>query len=234
AERLMTSILLAFTPKTCCFMSVSPEEHVVEGGNITFTCKYDGNIYNIQWYRQYPRSRPEFLLYITEGGSVHEAVPGFSAHINKHEKRVSMEIPSTAVTHSALYYCAVRPTVTGNTQSLSPHIHTAGTTVKTTKSMCFTDVASDLRNNRDADKVSILVVRCKCFPLVLLLHIREKIFLSLWVIMCQGSMSSLLITSLSVIRDSDLNINFDIKEVSIIYGILYRLPVSYSVDFETL
>ncbi|XP_029930652.1 uncharacterized protein LOC115375386 [Myripristis murdjan] len=76
--------------------SINPEateEHVVEGGNITFTCKYDGSINNIQWYRQYPRSRPEFLLYITEGGSVHEAVPGFSAHIDKQEKRVTAMNP---------------------------------------------------------------------------------------------------------------------------------------------
>uniref|UniRef100_A0A667WLI1 Immunoglobulin V-set domain-containing protein n=1 Tax=Myripristis murdjan TaxID=586833 RepID=A0A667WLI1_9TELE len=31
---------------------------------------------------------------------------------------VDLEISSAAVTHSALYYCAVKPTVTGNTQSL--------------------------------------------------------------------------------------------------------------------
>uniref|UniRef100_A0A3Q2V7D5 Ig-like domain-containing protein n=1 Tax=Haplochromis burtoni TaxID=8153 RepID=A0A3Q2V7D5_HAPBU len=94
------------------------EEAVAERGNINLTCTYDGSIYNIQWYRQYQRSRPEFLLYITEGGSVHRAVSGFSAHIDKTEKRADLEISSAAVSDSAVYYCAVRPTVTGNSKTL--------------------------------------------------------------------------------------------------------------------
>ncbi|XP_025756461.1 uncharacterized protein LOC109203502, partial [Oreochromis niloticus] len=94
------------------------EEAVAEEGNINLTCTYDGSIYNIQWYRQYQRCRPEFLLSITEGGSVHEAVSGFSAHIDKTEKRVDLEISSAAVTDSAVYYCALQPTVTGNTKTL--------------------------------------------------------------------------------------------------------------------
>ncbi|XP_038573138.1 uncharacterized protein LOC119901639 [Micropterus salmoides] len=85
----------------------SPEEHVAEGGNINLTCKYEGAIYSIQWYRQYQRSRPEFLLYITESGSIHPADSVFSAHINKEEKRVNLEIISAKVTDSAVYYCAM-------------------------------------------------------------------------------------------------------------------------------
>ncbi|CAI5677011.1 unnamed protein product [Oreochromis niloticus] len=94
------------------------EEAVTEGGNINLSCTYDGSISNIQWYRQYQRSRPEFLLSITEGGSVHETVSGFSAHIDKTEKRADLEISSAAVTDSAVYYCALQPTVTGNTKTL--------------------------------------------------------------------------------------------------------------------
>ncbi|KAF3857610.1 hypothetical protein F7725_010811 [Dissostichus mawsoni] len=98
--------------------SIKPErseEHVAEGRNISLTCKYEGTIYNIQWYRQYQRSRPEFLLYITEAGVIHPTESDFSAHIDKTEKRVDLEIISAAVTDSAVYYCALRPTVTGNT-----------------------------------------------------------------------------------------------------------------------
>ena len=101
--------------------SIEPEnteEHVAEGGNIKLTCKYEGSINNIQWYRQYQRSRPEFLLYITEDGSIHPTGSDFSAHIDKTVKRVDLQISSAAVTDSALYYCAVRPTVTANPQSL--------------------------------------------------------------------------------------------------------------------
>ncbi|KAG8013738.1 hypothetical protein GBF38_015842 [Nibea albiflora] len=96
----------------------STEEHVSEGGNINLTCKYNGSIYNIQWYRQYQRSRPEFLLYITEGRLIHPNDSDFSADINKSEKRVHLKIISAKVTDSAVYYCAVKPTVTGNTKTL--------------------------------------------------------------------------------------------------------------------
>ncbi|KAI9518298.1 hypothetical protein NQZ68_038569 [Dissostichus eleginoides] len=98
--------------------SIKPErseEHVAEGRNISLTCKYEGTIYSIQWYRQYQRSRPEFLLYITEAGVIHPTESDFSAHIDKTEKRVDLEIISAKVTDSAVYYCAVEPTVTGNT-----------------------------------------------------------------------------------------------------------------------
>uniref|UniRef100_A0AAQ4NN65 Ig-like domain-containing protein n=1 Tax=Gasterosteus aculeatus aculeatus TaxID=481459 RepID=A0AAQ4NN65_GASAC len=104
-----------------CETSIKPEsteEHVSEGRSINLTCKYQGTIYNIQWYRQYRRSIPEFLLYITEEGSIHQTAPGVSAHINKADKRVDLEISSATVSDSAVYYCAVRPTVTGNTKTL--------------------------------------------------------------------------------------------------------------------
>ncbi|XP_030266621.1 uncharacterized protein LOC115577879, partial [Sparus aurata] len=89
--------------------SIKPErseERVEEGRNINLTCKYEGAISNIQWYRQYQRSRPEFLLYITEGGIIHPTNSEFSADINKADKRVDLNIISAAVTDSAVYYCA--------------------------------------------------------------------------------------------------------------------------------
>ncbi|CAK6984987.1 hypothetical protein NQZ68_038548 [Scomber scombrus] len=101
--------------------SIKPEnteEHVAEGGNIKLYCRYEGFIRSIQWYRQYQRSRPEFLLYITEDGLIHPSDSDFSAHINSTEKRVDLQISSAAVTDSAVYYCALQPTVTGNTKTL--------------------------------------------------------------------------------------------------------------------
>uniref|UniRef100_A0A3Q3L9V8 Ig-like domain-containing protein n=1 Tax=Mastacembelus armatus TaxID=205130 RepID=A0A3Q3L9V8_9TELE len=85
------------------------EEAVAEGRNINLTCTYEGAINNIQWYRQYQRSRPEFLLYITEGKLIHPVRSDFSAHINSKEKRVDLEIKSAAVSDSAVYYCALQP-----------------------------------------------------------------------------------------------------------------------------
>ncbi|XP_039672013.1 uncharacterized protein LOC120568507, partial [Perca fluviatilis] len=85
----------------------STEEHVAEGTNINLTCTYESTIYNIQWYRQYQRSRPEFLLYITEGGSIHRTGSDFQAHIDKTKKHVKLEIISAKVSDSAVYYCAL-------------------------------------------------------------------------------------------------------------------------------
>ncbi|KAI9518261.1 hypothetical protein NQZ68_038532 [Dissostichus eleginoides] len=112
--------------------SIKPErseEHVAEGRNISLTCKYEGAIYNIQWYRQYQRSRPEFLLYITEAGVIHPTESDFSAHIDKTEKQVDLEIISAKVTDSAVYYCAVRPTVTGNTTTLYKNLWSKDNTI---------------------------------------------------------------------------------------------------------
>ncbi|KAI9518277.1 hypothetical protein NQZ68_038548 [Dissostichus eleginoides] len=112
--------------------SIKPErseEHVAEGRNISLTCKYEGTIYNIQWYRQYQRSRPEFLLYITEAGVIHPTESDFSAHIDKTEKRVDLEIISAKVTDSAVYYCALRPTVTGNTNTLYKNLWSKDNTI---------------------------------------------------------------------------------------------------------
>ena len=100
------------------------EENVAEGQNINLTCTYEGVIYNIQWYRQYQRSRPEFLLYITEGGTIHPTDSDFGAHINTGKKEVKLEIISAALSDSAVYYCALRPTVTGNTKTLNKNLWT--------------------------------------------------------------------------------------------------------------
>ncbi|KAG7525664.1 T-cell receptor alpha chain V region PHDS58 [Solea senegalensis] len=113
---------LSYFIAMCSMNSINPEsseEVVPQGGNIKLSCKYEGSINNIQWFQQQQqRSRPEFLLLITEDGFISAEISGFSAHINKRDKRVDLEIISAKVTDSAVYYCAVRPTVTGNTTNL--------------------------------------------------------------------------------------------------------------------
>uniref|UniRef100_A0A3Q1IQ04 Immunoglobulin V-set domain-containing protein n=1 Tax=Anabas testudineus TaxID=64144 RepID=A0A3Q1IQ04_ANATE len=72
----------------------------------------------LRWYRQHQRSRPEFLLSITEGGLIHPPDPDFPARLDKTEKCVDLEIISAKVSDSAVYYCALQPTVTGNSKTL--------------------------------------------------------------------------------------------------------------------
>ncbi|KAF7705823.1 hypothetical protein HF521_019077, partial [Silurus meridionalis] len=94
---------------------------VDKGDDVTLSCsykKYSGAINTLQWYRENPKSAPEFLLYITEGGIKSNIPPGLNAKVDRNKKQVDLIISSAAVSDSALYYCAVKPTMTGNPAAL--------------------------------------------------------------------------------------------------------------------
>ena len=101
-------------------MPLEGEIHVSEGDNVTLSCNYSTVNSNdvLQWYRQFPRSRPEFLLYKSLQGLKSDSVPRMSVELYQDNKRVDLLISSAAVSDSALYYCALRPTVTGNPATL--------------------------------------------------------------------------------------------------------------------
>jgi len=97
---------------------LSEDENRLVGDAVTLSCSYKdytSTVQNLQWYRQYPRSKPEFLLYIFPSGVMSEDRPDrFSAKVHQDIKQVDLEISSAEVSDSAVYYCALRPTVTGN------------------------------------------------------------------------------------------------------------------------
>uniref|UniRef100_A0A8C1B4B4 Uncharacterized protein n=2 Tax=Cyprinus carpio TaxID=7962 RepID=A0A8C1B4B4_CYPCA len=86
------------------------------GDSVTLSCSYKdytATVQNLQWYRQYPRSKPEFLLYIFQNGDMSEdRPPRFTAAVNQDNKQVDLNISSAEETDSAVYYCALLPTVT--------------------------------------------------------------------------------------------------------------------------
>ena len=85
----------------------------LEGDRVTLTCNYSGISRSLFWYLQNPRSAPQFLT------SDHmNNKPGFSVKHEREKKHVHLEISSAKVTDSALYYCALRPTVTGSPNTL--------------------------------------------------------------------------------------------------------------------
>ncbi len=93
-----------------------------EGSSVTLSCSFtaSGGSDYLHWYRQYGRSKPEFLVltYSNANDDQHSVEdPRFTASIPKSE-HVDLKISSAAVSDSALYYCALRPTVTGNTSAL--------------------------------------------------------------------------------------------------------------------
>ncbi|KAI4882625.1 hypothetical protein NFI96_028075 [Prochilodus magdalenae] len=91
-----------------------------EGQTVTLSCNYSGTANSLHWYRQYSGSPPQFLI-LDYSGTIIEAqppVPGILISHVKEQKTVDLKISSAAVSDSALYYCALEPTVTGNPDTL--------------------------------------------------------------------------------------------------------------------
>lgn len=117
--------------KTCSLLSllfsgVTNAEDIIYPNNDTviakadekvmLSCSYTGTVYDLYWYRQIPGSAPQFLIMESSGFITHATpqVPGITMYNRKDTKRMELEIFPAAVAYSALYYCAVRPTVKGN------------------------------------------------------------------------------------------------------------------------
>ncbi|KAI3374108.1 hypothetical protein L3Q82_005927 [Scortum barcoo] len=85
----------------------------LEGETVNLSCNYSGSVDYVCWYQQKSSSSPQLL--ITEYS---EEKQRLSLKHDKRKKEFHLEISSAAVTDSAVYYCAVRPTVTGNSKTL--------------------------------------------------------------------------------------------------------------------
>ena len=117
----------------CFAQTITPLQgrtQVTEGETVILSCKYDVSVQNLFWYRQYPGSGLEFLLLVVESSKktvvyADPPIPRLDGNMNMGDKKVDLEISSAEVSDSALYYCALRPTVTGNMitlyKNLQPH-----------------------------------------------------------------------------------------------------------------
>ena len=94
------------------------QSYTEDGSNVTLSCSYSASSgETLQWYRQYPRSAPQFLVLMlksAEDPQRSEVDPRLMVKLNKEKTQVFLEISSVQVSDSALYYCALRPTVTQN------------------------------------------------------------------------------------------------------------------------
>jgi len=97
-----------------------------EEDQITLTCNYttkaaDNNIY-LFWYKQLPNKSPTFILNksIFGGGTTeHDFKKRFSATLDSTSRSVPLMIQDVCVSDSAVYYCALRPTVTQTHSTLT-------------------------------------------------------------------------------------------------------------------
>uniref|UniRef100_A0A673LYE4 Ig-like domain-containing protein n=1 Tax=Sinocyclocheilus rhinocerous TaxID=307959 RepID=A0A673LYE4_9TELE len=101
----------------------SEEMTASEGAQVIVWCKYittDTNPY-LFWYQKLPNRSPTFILNkltFGEGTTEPDFKKRFSATLNSTSKTVPLMIKNLCVSDSAVYYCALRPTVTGNTRTL--------------------------------------------------------------------------------------------------------------------
>uniref|UniRef100_A0A3P9HVP3 Ig-like domain-containing protein n=1 Tax=Oryzias latipes TaxID=8090 RepID=A0A3P9HVP3_ORYLA len=88
----------------------------LEGDTVTLSCKYSGSVRYLFWYQQKSSSSPQFII-----SDILEETEKFSVKHDKQKQEFHLNISTAAVTDSAVYYCAVQPTVTGNNKTLSLH-----------------------------------------------------------------------------------------------------------------
>uniref|UniRef100_A0A3B3BX82 Ig-like domain-containing protein n=1 Tax=Oryzias melastigma TaxID=30732 RepID=A0A3B3BX82_ORYME len=111
--------------------TISPDQDQLtgtEGKSVTMKCNYqtDSNFIQLYWYKHDSGKPPEFLISHTGTGlMLLNPVSGFSFKVNDDKTQMDLQISSAAVTDSAVYYCAVKPTVTGNDKTLYKNYITA-------------------------------------------------------------------------------------------------------------
>ena len=88
-----------------------------EGDGVTIACSYktSANSASLLWYKQQANGFPEFMLirntYSAEGTTEEMFKERFQSKVNTASKTVPLTIQNLQVSDSAVYYCALQPTV---------------------------------------------------------------------------------------------------------------------------
>uniref|UniRef100_A0A3B3DIP7 Ig-like domain-containing protein n=1 Tax=Oryzias melastigma TaxID=30732 RepID=A0A3B3DIP7_ORYME len=95
-----------------------------EGDSVTLGCHFNSSTpnYYLFWYKQEGNNRPMFILNILKTGTgttAEEFKERFSSSLDSISRSVPLTIHNLHVSDSAVYYCALQPTVTGNNKTLT-------------------------------------------------------------------------------------------------------------------
>uniref|UniRef100_A0A673JH49 T-cell receptor alpha/delta variable 30.0.1 n=1 Tax=Sinocyclocheilus rhinocerous TaxID=307959 RepID=A0A673JH49_9TELE len=95
----------------------------VEGRSVTINCRYETSDLSpyLFWYQQKMNGIPKYMMMIfaTTVQNDKEFEERFNANHNKTSKSVPLTIQDVSVSDSAVYYCALRPTVTETHSTLT-------------------------------------------------------------------------------------------------------------------
>uniref|UniRef100_A0A3P8QN28 Ig-like domain-containing protein n=1 Tax=Astatotilapia calliptera TaxID=8154 RepID=A0A3P8QN28_ASTCA len=99
------------------------EETAAAGGTVTLDCLYNssGTSNYLFWYKQDGNNSPEFILMRysgDDGNTAEEFKERFSSTLDSSIRSVPLKIQKLQLSDSAVYYCALQPTVTGNSKTL--------------------------------------------------------------------------------------------------------------------
>uniref|UniRef100_A0A8C9VLC0 Ig-like domain-containing protein n=1 Tax=Scleropages formosus TaxID=113540 RepID=A0A8C9VLC0_SCLFO len=118
APSSLTHLMLFFTSsdvQSADEVTQSPaSKEVTEGLRVSLECTFSttSTYYNIHWYRQYPGTGPQFILFRgTNSYSAEFAKERFSSSADKSSGKASLSISRVQLEDSAVYYCALETTV---------------------------------------------------------------------------------------------------------------------------
>uniref|UniRef100_A0A669C136 Ig-like domain-containing protein n=1 Tax=Oreochromis niloticus TaxID=8128 RepID=A0A669C136_ORENI len=125
---LFISVLLAAMCLECRaqkdnVLQAKGEETAAAGGTVTLGCLYNTSSSNhyLYWYKQDGNNSPKFILSRVsgdDGNTAAEFKERFSSTLDSSIRSAPLKIQKLQLSDSAVYYCALQPTVTGNTKTL--------------------------------------------------------------------------------------------------------------------